>query len=95
MKLASLDLEVTNKFSKLFIDYIQENDSLKDYYNVFPHVENFEQLIKERKFSAENRKILCQTLDKQYTNISKSTSLELSLTQLAMPNTFTITTGHQ
>ena len=95
MKLASLDLEVTNKFSKLFIDYIQEKDSLKEFYNIFPKVENFEQLIKERKFSAENRKILCQALEKQYTNISKSTRLELSLTQLADSKTFTITTGHQ
>lgn len=95
MKLASLDLQVTNKFSGLFIDYIQEKDSLKDFYNLFPKTENFDQLIKERKFSAENRKILCQALDSQYANVSKSSALELNLTRLADSNTFTITTGHQ
>ncbi len=95
MKLASLDLDVTNKFSQFFIDYIQENDALKDFYNIFPQVENFDQLINERKFSAENRKILCQVLDKQYQNISKSTSLELNLVKLGDSNTYTITTGHQ
>ncbi len=95
MKCISVDLAQTGKFSNLFLDYLKERPELKKFYNTFPKVENFAELIQKRNFSAESRKILCQVLNAQYQHLHKHDALNQNLQLLSDERTFTITTGHQ
>ncbi|HNP18864.1 MAG TPA: bacillithiol biosynthesis cysteine-adding enzyme BshC [Fulvivirga sp.] len=95
MILNKLDFKETKKFSSLFLDYVQSEPNLKDFFNRFPSVENFKPQIEQKQFSAENRKMLCQDLERQYQGIQPEPSLKKNLSLLAEPNTYTITTGHQ
>lgn len=84
-------------FSKIIVDYLDEKPDLKQFYNLFPNIENFkEQLLeKQENFSVKNRKILVAQLEKQYTNFDSS---ELTVNNIKLLNnltTFTVTTGHQ
>ena len=84
-------------FTKLILDYLDENAALKPLYNRFPSIENFKDQIAEKanNFPIEHRAILVSELEKQYakTNASQETLKHISL--LSQPNTFTVTTGHQ
>ena len=95
MKLASVALDKTNKFSSLFLDYISEKNSIKEFYTQYPKVDNFEEQIKNKKFSAENRKILCQVLNDQYQQLNILPQVQKNIELLENQNTFTVTTGHQ
>ncbi len=95
MILNKLDFKQTKKFSSLFLDYVQGEPKLKDFFNRFPSVENFKSQIEQKQFSTDNRKILCQDLKRQYQGIQPDPSLEKNLSLLSEANTYTITTGHQ
>ena len=91
-------MEITHKqipfsqashFPKLFIDYIDRNPQLSDYYNFFPDLEGFKDAISKRKFSY--RKELVDALKNQYQGIENPPNTNILLDE----NTFTITTGHQ
>lgn len=95
----------TKAFSKIFLDYLQKNDFLKDFYNQYPTIENFGfQMSEKKSFPPSHRNILVETLKKQYAEIysnphfpEKSPKKEVleNIEALSLPNTFTITTGHQ
>lgn len=95
MTLKTVDLRATQKFSKLFLDYIDGADQLKGFYGKSPKIDNFKAQIEAKKFSAERRKILCQSLDKQYQSLSVTDSVSKNLESLKHTDTFTVTTGHQ
>lgn len=84
-------------FSKLIQDYLDQKPELQSLYNHFPTLENFEKQIldKQANFDHANRIPLVETLKKQYQNIQVSNSTKENIELLALPNTFTITTGHQ
>ncbi len=87
----------TNYFSSLICDYLDEKAELKPFYNRFPKVENFKAQIdeKQQSFSDENRKILTNALNSQYSAIDCSESTKDNIALLEQSSTFTITTGHQ
>ncbi len=91
MKVNQISFEQTQSFPTLFLDYINEKSSLKPFYSTFPTIENFEILIKNRRFSAGNRQILVETLKKQYQGFQQKPDFDILLNE----NTFTVTTGHQ
>lgn len=96
MKHLRLPLAETNRFSSIFLDYINQHSSLSEFYSHFPTVENLKkQLEAKAGFSAEKRKVLHKELARQYANINLSTSEKHNLEALKAPQTFTITTGHQ
>lgn len=84
-------------FTKLIVDYLDEKAEVKQLYNRFPKLSNFnEQLIeKQNNFSSENREVLVSELKKQYLKIDASESTTQNIESLKNDNTFTITTGHQ
>ncbi|MWB95963.1 bacillithiol biosynthesis cysteine-adding enzyme BshC [Flavobacterium sp. GA093] len=84
-------------FSKLIQDYLDQKSELQPLYNHFPTLENFEKQIieKQANFDNANRIPLVEVLNKQYQNIEISDSTTQNIALLALPNTFTITTGHQ
>ncbi|WP_264524978.1 bacillithiol biosynthesis cysteine-adding enzyme BshC [Flavobacterium sp. N502536] len=84
-------------FSTLIQDYLGQKTELQSLYNHFPTLENFEKQISEKQanFDHANRVPLVETLKKQYQHIEISNSTKENIELLALPNTFTITTGHQ
>ncbi len=99
----------TKAFSSIFLDYIQSDNIntsqkgifLQKFYDKFPKIENFIAQIEEKKtFLPQQREILVKTLQKQYSKIysennpQKKVVLD-NVNALLLPNTFTVTTGHQ
>ncbi len=97
MHVQKLPFEETSSFSAFFLDYIQQKETLKKFYSLFPAPANFETQIQNKKesYPASNRSVLVSALQRQYKNLSYKDSVKDNLTRLAQPNTFTITTGHQ
>ena len=93
MKVDCINFEKTGQFSRIFLDYINQKNSLNDFYTTFPSLENIEELSKN--YTLVNRGALVQSLNKQYEefSITKITSQNIDLLQ--KENTFTVTTGHQ
>lgn len=87
----------TNYFSSLICDYLDENQNLKPFYHRFPTLENFKAQIEEKQhhFDHQNRKILVQSLMKQYEGLSISSATLTNIDLLKEQTTFTVTTGHQ
>lgn len=87
----------TKYFSSLICDYLDENETLKQFYGRFPIIENFhDQIIEKKKnYSPQNRKVLTSVLKRQYDKIQLSALTKQNIVDLEDENTFTITTGHQ
>ncbi|HYG21001.1 MAG TPA: bacillithiol biosynthesis cysteine-adding enzyme BshC [Ohtaekwangia sp.] len=97
MQLKKVSFADTHSFNVFFLDYIQQKDNLKPFYNHFPAPAAFkDQLLeKEKSFSSENRNILTDVLKKQYGTLTVQQPVESNLAALRSPGTFTVTTGHQ
>ena len=95
MPKTSIPFRDTNYFSSLICDYLEEHPDLNPFYNRFPNLENFADQIKDKQFSDENRTVLVNTVQKQYTAIETSEVTAKNIELLSQKNTFTVTTGHQ
>lgn len=84
-------------FSTLMNDYLDQKPNLKDLYNRFPNLENFEGQINEKQnnFDDNSRAVLVSVLQKQYQNVAAFDLTKHNIEALANSNTFTVTTGHQ
>lgn len=90
----------TGYFSQLICDYLDQKPELSEFYNRFPHPDNFEKQIEEKSaFPKENRQVLVEALQQQYQKLNRPevdfSVVENNIKALAKPNTFTVTTGHQ
>ncbi len=97
MHLQKIALSDTKAFSPFFLDYVQQKETLRPFYEIYPSVGNFNKLLtkKESSFSGASRKLLVGALTRQYKTIKLNAQVELNIQALAKPNTFTVTTGHQ
>lgn len=97
MQPKKIPLADTKAFSSFFLDYIEQKNSLKPFYNRFPLIENFKEQIsdKSKSFPSDNRQILTSTLHKQYKDITVTEQVKTNIEALSDPKTFTVTTGHQ
>ncbi len=97
MKQNYLAFHKTDYFSSLICDYLDEKPELKQFYNHFPKLNNFQYQIdqKAESFSLDNRNVLVSVLNRQYENTNKSALTLKNIECLSSENTFTITTGHQ
>lgn len=97
MQLHKISLAETRSFSPFFLDYISQKDSLKDFYHRFPLIQNFKQQLAEKasSFPGNNRRLLSQTLTRQYEGLKISEKVSGNLQLLNEATTFTVTTGHQ
>lgn len=84
-------------FSPLMNDYLNQKNNLKELYNRFPSIENFENQIieKQSNFNHNHRSALVSVLQKQYATIETSHLTLQNIEALKVNNTFTVTTGHQ
>ncbi|MGE4347240.1 MAG: bacillithiol biosynthesis BshC, partial [Flavobacteriaceae bacterium] len=95
-KSGCITFQSSGYFSKIMVDYLNQSESLKPFYNRFPTLENFKLQIEEKKnFSQKNRNVLADSLLNQYKNFALSENTLQNIELLKNSNTFTITTGHQ
>ncbi len=95
MNSTKIKLRETGHFSAFFIDYIEGNPGLKDFYGLKPDLHNFKDQIAQKYFAANDRKILTDSLFLQYRSIDIPPAVERNISGLINENTFTVTTGHQ
>ena len=95
MKIIKIPYHKTNKFKKLIIDYLNEDEKLKKFINHFPTIESIEEQIKEKSKHEINRVVLFETLKLQNSKIFLSERSKNNLESILSKNTYTVTTGHQ
>jgi len=97
MQLNKVSLAETRAFSPFFLDYIQQNPTLKPFYHRFPLPENFKDQIVEKagSFPLQKRKTLTDTIKKQYDSVPVAPAVHANIDLLRDEKTFTVTTGHQ
>ncbi|SHK32857.1 bacillithiol biosynthesis cysteine-adding enzyme BshC [Reichenbachiella agariperforans] len=95
MQVNKVALKDTQSFSQFFIDYLSNKQELAPFYGLRPEIDAFGEQIDRKSFSNLNRKVLCEVLEDQYEGYEVAPTLAGNLTDLALPNTYTVTTGHQ
>jgi bacillithiol biosynthesis cysteine-adding enzyme BshC len=95
MHCRKIDIKETNSFSKIFIDYINQDPSLKPFYDLPPTRKSFKKIIEKRKFDTTKREVLNDVLNQQYTDFRVRKATVTNIERLKETNTYTITTGHQ
>ncbi len=92
-----ISLEKTNFFSKLFLDYTNEEKrkALKEFYVYEPSFEGIKNFIEKNNYASLNRNLLVDALQNQNANLKLSESTKKNIESLKHKNTYTITTGHQ
>ena len=95
MTLEKLDFSQINAFSPIFLDYIQQKDTLRTFYHRPPQLDSFGDQLAEKQLSENVRNDLVQVLTRQYENLETTETVRHNITALADAKTFTITTGHQ
>ena len=95
MEASEIPYQETNKFSKLVIDYVNENPKVEPFINHFPTLDNFEKQIIEKNNHPVNRQIIVEVLQKQNSNLCLSNQSQENIERLLSKDTLTVTTGHQ
>lgn len=95
MNLHQFDFEETKRFSSIFLDYINDDPKLRNFYNLRPNRESFAAAIQDRAFDDDKRNMLVNVLKKQYKDCDYAPSVAKNIESLNDTKSFTITTGHQ
>lgn len=97
MHIPTITFQNSGYFSKLMVDYLNQEEHIKPLYQHFPTLENFKLQLqaKQNHFSKEKRLVLHDALLEQYKTFSPSAATLQNIALLQEENTFTITTGHQ
>ncbi|MEX2592087.1 MAG: bacillithiol biosynthesis cysteine-adding enzyme BshC [Anditalea sp.] len=90
-----IEPECTGQFTSIFLDYIQQKESLQPFYHLFPTMENFRKLAERRTFDEQRRAVLVHSLKAQYEGFDITEQIGHNIQSLEHSNTFTVTTGHQ
>ncbi len=93
MKATLIDYKDTRSFSKLLINYLENDDSLRPFYGNRPDIDGFKKQLEEKTFS--HRETLRNVLIDQYKDYKSSEKSIHNIELLTDSNTFTVTTGHQ
>jgi len=94
MKAKYISYQDTHSFSKLVLDYVNDDQFLKSFYSFRPDMDGLKKAIDQRNFKG-NRAELVKVLTEQYQHINTNKSVKHNIGLLANENTFTVTTGHQ
>ena len=84
----------TGYFSKLVIDYLNDEKALRPFYTHRPQLESISEAINQKKHF-KHRTVLVEQLQKQYEGLAVPEKLQSNIQQLLNNNTFTVTTAHQ
>ncbi len=96
-QLFTLPFEQTGYFSNTIIDYLNKDQKIREFYNNFSDIDGFKKQIEEKRdtFQSTSRKVLVESLKKQYQNLDISDKTQENIEVLNKANAFTVTTGHQ
>ena len=92
---SKISYKATNSFSKLVLDYLDNDAALQPFYNFAPTIDGLKKAVEERKSFPVNRKLLVDSLVKQYAGIEINDKLQANIDRLLDENCFTICTAHQ
>src|SRR5690606_22251540 len=92
---SAIDPVCTGQFSPIFLDYIQQKDSLQPFYDAYPSLKNLHKTAEARTFDKQGRELLADSLQEQYAGFQLRELSQSNLNRLRLSNTFTVTTGHQ
>ena len=97
MHLQKIPFRSTHSFTEFFLKYIDQDPSLQIFYNSFPAPGNFKKQIEQKEaFPATTRKVLVETLMRQYSSIKDPFNpVKENIEALRDSKTFTVVTGHQ
>lgn len=92
-----LSYKETNYFTSLILDYLDQKDELKLFYNRFPSLENFGEQVKEKQgyFTSEKRDVLVKVLKEQYAELEIPEAVSKNIAAFSEDKTFSVNTGHQ
>ena len=91
----TISLKDSNYFSKLMLNYINQDESLKEFYTLFPNKDNYLKQAKKKLVNYTNRAVLVEQITQQLSGLDLSKKQHKNLKKLSEKNTVTITTGHQ
>ncbi|RZK38772.1 MAG: bacillithiol biosynthesis cysteine-adding enzyme BshC [Pedobacter sp.] len=94
MKAKYISYQETHSFSKLVLDYVNDEPFLQSFYSYRPDLEGLKRAFENRNFNGD-RTELVDVLNRQYQNIPTHQAVSHNISLLANENTFTVTTGHQ
>ncbi len=105
MDVACISYKDTGFFSSTVTDYLDNLPELRQFYNHRPTLDGFASFLQHKKVIAD-RELLADILDDQYQLIDKYARIwdpgfsipqpvKQNIESLRLPNTYTITTGHQ
>jgi len=95
LELTNLPYQTTNRYSKLLIDYVNEDKKLNPFVNHFPSLSNFKKQITEKKNHTIDRGVLVKVLKEQNFKFPLTIESKSNINLLQLEETFTVTTGHQ
>jgi bacillithiol synthase len=97
MSITKIPYQNTGFYSKLIVDYLNQDENLKPFYNRFPSINEFAGQIKEKSsnYNSNHRELLVDVLKGQYLKVNTSEETFQNIEHLSSDKTFTITTGHQ
>lgn len=90
-----IDLQDSQQFSKLFIDYLAQQEHVQPLYDFHPDMNGLETAIQARSKQPINRSVLVERLQAQYKDLPHAEKVQANINLLEKENTYTITTGHQ
>lgn len=90
-----LSLKDTRYFSKLVVDYIDQKEDLKPFYQFAPDWSGMASALSQREAFPIDRNVLVTVLKETYATASPHALVSSHIDLLHQPNTFTITTAHQ
>jgi bacillithiol biosynthesis cysteine-adding enzyme BshC len=85
----------TGAFSKIALDYIDQEASLKSFFSYPPTLRSIQKAIETKKKFVTNREVLVQELKKQYAGVDTNDKVKKNIELLLSSDSFTITTAHQ
>ena len=97
MRLQKVPFRSTHSFTEFFLKYMERDPSLAPFYSQFPEIKNFNELLTNKSsFPESTRKVLSETLQRQYSKIKdQSAPVKKNIQALLDKKTFTVITGHQ
>ena len=94
MQAKFINYQQTQSFSSVVLDYISGKEELKPFFQYSTDFDGFEKALEQRQVIGD-RKLLVETIEKQYAGINSFDAVDTNITLLGDEKTFTITTGHQ
>ncbi|HPH88724.1 MAG TPA: bacillithiol biosynthesis cysteine-adding enzyme BshC [Chitinophagales bacterium] len=95
MTVTQIPFSQTNLFSKLILDYISADENVKPFYNYEVSIDAIENVITEKQKEIIDRKVLVETIKKQYAGLEVPAHVSENIKSLENPTTFCVVTAHQ